>query len=218
MPRSLFVPRPRLRAAALRSSAVNKPTTGVVVAVGDGYNSKARPHAAQRFSRSHHLTCFRSPFFPLALYDQTGKKQALEFAVGDRVVYSKMAGTEVSTLRDEQIILRSDDVLGVLPEGDDIAKLRPSSDRVLVAKASLANATRGGVLLPGSGGGAPTGRVVAVGPGRVDEEGVREAVGIPAGAAVLYASYSGVEYEAVKGDAAGGYVVLRKDDIIVRME
>ena len=142
----------------------------------------------------------------------------MDLAVGDRVVYSKMAGTEVSTARDEQIILRSDDVLGVLPSGDDIAKLRPSSDRVLVAKASLANASRGGVLLPSSGGGTPTGRVVAVGPGRVDEEGVREAVGIPAGAAVLYASYSGVEYEAVKGDPAGGYVVLRKDDIIVRME
>ena len=138
--------------------------------------------------------------------------------MGDRVVYSKMAGTEVSTSREEQIILRSDDVLGVLPDGDDIAKLRPSSDRVLVAKASLAGATRGGVLLPSAGGGTPTGRVVAAGPGRLDDDGAREPVGIPAGAAVLYAPYMGVEYEAVKGDAAGGYVVLRKDDIIVRME
>jgi len=140
--------------------------------------------------------------------------------VGDRVVYSKQAGTEVSTGSGEpMMILRSEDVIGTLPSGDDIARLQPSSDRVLVAKASLAGATRGGVLLPGSGGaGVPTGRVVACGPGRVDEEGVREPVGLPAGAAVLYQAYSGIEYEAVKSDAASGYVVLRKEDVIVRLD
>ena len=140
--------------------------------------------------------------------------------MGDRVVYSKMAGTEVSTSSAEQVILRVDDVIGTLPSGsDDIAQLRPSGDRVLVAKSSLAGATRGGVLLPGSSdGGAPTGRVVAVGPGRVDDDGVREAVGIPTGAAVLFMSYAGIEYEPAKGDAASGYVVLRKDDVIVRLE
>ena len=142
----------------------------------------------------------------------------IEFAVGDRVLYSKMAGTEVNTTASEQVILRVDDVLGKL-DGDDISKLQPSGDRVLIAKASLANATRGGVLLPGSSdGGAPTGRVVASGPGRVDDDGVRDPVGIPAGVAVLYNAYTGVEYEAAKGDTAAGYVVLRKDDIVVRLE
>ena len=141
--------------------------------------------------------------------------------MGDRVVYSKMAGTEVSTASAEQsVILRVDDVIGTLPDGDDIAKLRPTGDRVLVAKASLAGATRGGVLLPGSGGGgAPTGRVVACGPGRLDDDtGVREEVGIPTGSAVLYNAFSGIEYEAIKGDPASGYVVLHKFDIIVRLE
>ena len=144
----------------------------------------------------------------------------MDLAVGDRVVYSKMAGTEVSTASAEQVILRVDDVIGTLPEGDDIAKLRPTGDRVLVAKASLASTSRGGVLLTGSGGsGAPTGRVVAVGPGSVDDEtGVREEVGIPAGCAVLNNAYSGIEYEAVKGDPASGYVVLRKFDVIVRLD
>jgi chaperonin GroES len=167
---------------------VNKPTTGFVVSVGDGYNAK------------------------------TGKRVPIDIAVGDRVVYSKYAGTEVSTDETDQILLKAEDVIGTL-EGDDIAKLKPFSDRVLIAKAALSGATSGGVLLPtSSSDGVPTGRVVASGPGRLDEDGVRQALALPAGAAVLYTQFSGVEFEPAKGDKASGYVVVRKDDVIMRLE
>jgi chaperonin GroES len=185
---SLSAPRSLPCSFAASSSAVNKPTTGFVVSVGDGYNAK------------------------------TGKRVPIDIAVGDRVVYSKYAGTEVSTDEADQILLKAEDVIGTL-EGDDIAKLKPFSDRVLIAKAALAGATSGGVLLPtSSADGVPTGRVVASGPGRLDEDGVREPFALPAGAAVLYAQFAGVEFEPAKGDKASGYVVVRKDDVIMRLE
>jgi chaperonin GroES len=138
--------------------------------------------------------------------------------VGARVVYSKMAGTAVSTASEEQVVLKAEDVIGTLA-GDDIAKLQPCSDRVLIAKAALTGATSGGVLLPtNSSDSVPTGRVIAVGPGRLDEDGVREPCGVAPGAAVLYTLYAGVEFEPAKGDKASGYVVVRKDDIMVRLE
>lgn len=150
---------------------------------------------------------------------QTGKRVPIAIAVGDRVVYSKYAGTEVSTSDSEQILLKAEDVIGTLA-GDDIRQLKPFSDRVLIAKSALTGATSGGVLLPSSAGDStPTGRVVACGPGRVDDDGVREAIDLPAGAAVLYTQYAGVEFEPTKEDReAAGYVVVRKDDIMVRLE
>lgn len=148
---------------------------------------------------------------------QTGKRTPLDIKVGDRVVYSKFAGTEVSTADADCIILKAEDCIGTL-EGDDIAKLKPFSDRVLIAKASLSGATSGGVLLPTSASdNVPTGRVVAAGPGRRDDDGEREAFALPAGSAVLYTLYAGVEFEASKMDKASGYVVVRKDEIIVQL-
>lgn len=149
---------------------------------------------------------------------QTGKRVPLDIAVGDRVVYSKYAGTEVSTATEEQMLLKAEDVIGTLA-GDDISALKPFSDRVLLAKAALQGATSGGVLLPSSSSDeVPTGRVCAAGPGRLDEEGVCEPCALPVGAAVLYTKFSGIEFEAAKGDKTPGYVVVRKDDIIVQLE
>jgi len=171
----------------LPSSAVSKPMAGEVVAVGDGYNAK------------------------------TGKTRALDVAAGERVVYSKFAGTEVAPGGVEHVLLKADDVIGTL-QGDDISRLQPAGDRVLLAKAAATAATSGGVLLAGSGtGSVPLGRVVAVGPGLRDEEGVRHALTLPVGATVLYTLYAGVEFEAAKGDAASGYVVVRADEVVVTL-
>lgn len=136
----------------------------------------------------------------------------MDVRVGDRVVYSKYAGTEVTVGGAAQLVLKAEDVVGTL-EGDAFGALKPYGDRLLVAKAALGSKTSGGILLPGAGEGTPTGRVCAVGPGKLREEGGREAIPIPVGASILYTQYAGLEFEA--DDAApAGYVVLRSDDVI----
>ena len=55
----------------------------------------------------------------------------IDVKVGDRVVYSKYAGTELVVGEDAHLLLKSEDVIGTL-EGDDIAQLKPYGDRVVV--------------------------------------------------------------------------------------
>lgn len=65
-------------------SAKEKPQEGKIIAVGTGKN------------------------------DDSGKKIAFEVKVGDRVLYSKYGGTEVTVDGSKYLILREDDVLGVI--------------------------------------------------------------------------------------------------------
>jgi chaperonin GroES len=141
----------------------------------------------------------------------------IDVKVGDRVVYSKYAGTEVTIGDVPHLLLKSEDVIGTL-DGDDIAHLKPYGDRVLLVKASLTPSSSGGVLLPSSAADAvPTGRVKAVGPGKLRDDGGRDAMPLAAGVAVLYQQYTGMDFPA--DDAApAGYVVLRSDDVMVRLE
>jgi chaperonin GroES len=136
----------------------------------------------------------------------------IDVVVGDRVVYSKFAGTEVRVSGVAHLVLKAEDVIGTLA-GDDIGALKPYGDRLLVAKAGLGTTTSGGILLPGAGQDTPTGRVLAVGPGKLREEGGREPLHLAPGASVLYTQFAGMEF-AADDTAPAGYVVLRSDDII----
>lgn len=134
------------------------------------------------------------------------------------MLYSKYAGTELRVGGEEHLILKAEDVVGTLA-GDALAELKPYGDRILLRKAPLTQHTAGGVLLPGStADGAPTGRVVAVGPGKLrDEEGGgRDPMPLSPGDAVLYTQYAGIELPGDK-DSEAGYVVLRSEDIVVRL-
>jgi len=154
---------------------------------------------------------------PRPWFWQSGNVVPIDVKVGDRVVYSKFAGTEVAVGEEALLILKSEDVIGTL-DGDDIANLKPYGDRVLLVKAALTPSTSGGVLLPSSASDAvPTGRVKAVGPGKLRDDGGRDAMPLSAGNAVLYQQYAGMEFPA--DDAApAGYVVLRSDDVMVRLD
>jgi co-chaperonin GroES (HSP10) len=67
---------------------------------------------------------------------------------GAAVTYSKYAGTEVSLGDKELVILKEDDVIGVLGGGpDDWAKLQPLGDRVLLQAVDAIKETAGGVIL-----------------------------------------------------------------------
>lgn len=91
-------------------------------------------------------------------------------------------------------------------------KIKPLGNRVLV-KRSEAKTSKGGIILPDSAQEKPKqGEVVAVGPGKRDEEGNLETMHVAVGDKVLFSSYSGSE---VKMDTADGdYLILSQDDIL----
>lgn len=145
---------------------------------------------------------------------------------GDTVVYSKYAGTEISVQEAEHIILKEDDVIGVL-EGEDVSAMQPLQDRLLVRVAEAADQTAGGVYLTEASKDQPTlGVVVAAGPGKGPEEeegssapaslgkGRKKATPAPmtaVGKTVLYQRYSGTEFT---GADDRKYIVIRNPDVL----
>lgn len=133
-------------------------------------------------------------------------------AKGDVVVYSKFAGTEVEVKGESHMLLKEDDVIGVLGLSDDISALKPLQDRILIQVEEASDTTAGGLLLTDSGKEKPTiGTVVAVGPGRKNADGEVEASTVAAGSKVLYQKFSGSEFEGKDGKE---YIVVRDGDIL----
>ena len=90
-------------------------------------------------------------------------------------------------------------------------KLRPLSDRVIVKQSEAENKTASGIVLPDMAKEKPTkGKVVAVGPGKLDEKGKPMDIGLRAGDTVYYGKYSGTDVE-VDGEK---FVILREQDIL----
>jgi chaperonin GroES len=146
------------------------------------------------------------------------KGDAETVSTGDRVVYSKYAGTEVEVQGKEHVLLKEEDVIGVLPGGsDDISQLKPLGDRVLIRQAAAEDKTSGGVLLTAEAAEKPTfGTVVAVGPGRKageGEEGKAVPPAVEVGATVMYSKYAGTEFD--EEDAK--YIVVRESDVLAAL-
>jgi chaperonin GroES len=89
-------------------------------------------------------------------------------------------------------------------------KLKPLGNRIVV-KREEAKVTKGGILLPESAKEKPKqGKVMAVGPGRVDEKGKCHPIEIKAGDEVLFSSYAGTEYK----EGGVDYLILAEDDVL----
>ena len=94
-----------------------------------------------------------------------------------------------------------------------VAKLKPLADRVLVKPMTEEEVTRGGIILPDTAKEKPQrGEIIAVGPGRLDEEGKRIAMELKKGDKVLYAKYAGTEIK-IDDDE---YLILRESDILAK--
>ncbi|KAE8808177.1 20 kDa chaperonin, chloroplastic-like [Hordeum vulgare] len=131
--------------------------------------------------------------------------------VGAQVVYSKYAGMEVELNDSNHLILKEDDIIGIL-ETEDVKDMEPLSDRVLIEVAVAEDKTAGGLLLTNSVQEKPSvGTVVAVGPGHLDEEGKRIPLPVSTGSSVLYSKYAGAEFKGVDGT---NYIVLRVPDLM----
>jgi len=89
--------------------------------------------------------------------------------------------------------------------------VHPLSDRILVKRLEEDEMKRGGIIIPDTAKEKPQqGEVVAVGPGRFDENGKRIPMEVKKGDRILMGKYSGTE---VKIDG-GEYIILREDDVL----
>ncbi len=90
-------------------------------------------------------------------------------------------------------------------------KIQPLADRVVVKALEEAEQMRGGLYIPDTAKEKPQeGEVVAVGPGKLNDEGGRIPMEVASGDRVLYGKYSGTEVK-VDGD---DYLILRESDIL----
>ena len=91
------------------------------------------------------------------------------------------------------------------------AKIEPLSDRVVVRPLEEDEQMRGGLYIPDTAKEKPQqGEIMAVGPGKVSDQGERIAPDVKAGDKVLYAKYSGSEVT-VDGEE---YLILRESDVL----
>ncbi|HKQ58083.1 MAG TPA: co-chaperone GroES [Candidatus Eisenbacteria bacterium] len=89
--------------------------------------------------------------------------------------------------------------------------VKPLADRILVRRIEEQETKKGGIIIPDTAKEKPQeGEIVAVGPGRLTEEGKRIAMEVKKGDRVLIGKYSGTD---VKIDGTE-YVILREDDVL----
>ena len=90
-------------------------------------------------------------------------------------------------------------------------KIRPLHDRVVVRRIEEDNTSAGGIVIPDTAAEKPMpGEVLAVGNGKVQDNGEVRALDVKAGDKVLFGKYSGTEVK-VEGDDV---LVMREDDIM----
>ena len=90
-------------------------------------------------------------------------------------------------------------------------KLRPLHDRVIVKRLEEERKSAGGIVIPDTAAEKPSmGEVVAVGPGKTDEHGKLQPMGVKPGDKVLFGKYSGQEFKMDNAEL----LHMREDDII----
>jgi len=97
-----------------------------------------------------------------------------------------------------------------------IKKLKPLGDRLIVEPTEKEEMTASGIILPETAKEKPQeGKVLAIGPGRRDDDGKRIPMDVKEGDRVLFAKYAGTE---VKLEADRKVLVLRESDILAIVE
>jgi chaperonin GroES len=90
-------------------------------------------------------------------------------------------------------------------------KIRPLHDRVIVKRLDEERKSAGGIVIPDNVAEKPDqGEVIAVGPGKRNEEGKREPLDVKVGDRILFGKYSGSTVK-IEGTE---YLVMREEDIM----
>jgi chaperonin GroES len=96
-----------------------------------------------------------------------------------------------------------------------MASLKPLGDRVVLQPLKQDEQTKSGIFLPDTAKEKPQeGKIIAVGPGKSDDKGVRTALDVKEGQKVLYAKYAGTEFK-IDGQE---YLILSEKDILAVIE
>lgn len=89
--------------------------------------------------------------------------------------------------------------------------LKPLQDRVLVQRVEEETKTKGGIIIPDTAKEKPAeGKVIAVGNGKLDDNGKRIPLQVKPGDRILFGKYSGTEVK-IEGQE---YLIMREDDIL----
>ena len=89
-------------------------------------------------------------------------------------------------------------------------KVKPLADRVLVEAATAEQTTKGGIIIPDTAKEKPQrGKVIAIGTGRIADDGKVTPLSVKVGDEVLYGKYSGTELNFESKD----YMIMRESDI-----
>jgi chaperonin GroES len=95
-----------------------------------------------------------------------------------------------------------------------VANFVPLGERVIIKPIEQEQTTRGGIVLPDTAKEKPQeGEVVAVGPGRMSDDGKRISMELSKGDRVVYSKYAGTEYK----DGDEEYLILRESDILAKI-
>ncbi len=94
-------------------------------------------------------------------------------------------------------------------------KIRPLHDRVLVKRLAEEEMSAGGIIIPDTAKEKPAeGLVVAVGPGKLDDDGEAIAPAVKKGDKVLFSKYAGTEVDLDGGE----HLIIREDDVLCVLE
>jgi chaperonin GroES len=94
-------------------------------------------------------------------------------------------------------------------------KVRPLHDRILVKRVDEEQKTKGGIIIPDTAKEKPQeGQVVAVGGGRVNEEGKVRPLDVKKGDRVLFNKYSGTEVK-LEGEE---HLIIREEDVLAVLQ
>jgi chaperonin GroES len=90
-------------------------------------------------------------------------------------------------------------------------KIRPLGDRVIIKRVAEEEKTKGGIIIPDTAKEKPQeGKVIAVGKGKVNEDGKTTPLDVKAGDRILFGKYSGTEIK-LNGEE---HLILREEDIL----
>jgi len=94
-------------------------------------------------------------------------------------------------------------------------KLRPLQDRILVNRVAEEEKTKGGIIIPDTAKEKPAeGKVVAVGNGKLGDDGKRIPLEVKKGDKILFGKYSGTEVK-IEGEEQ---LIMREDDVLAIIE
>jgi len=114
-------------------------------------------------------------------------------------------------LHDRRNVASGDEEFFLFKRRIQTMKLRPLQDRILVQRVEEETTTKGGIIIPDTAKEKPAeGKVIAVGNGKVGEDGKRIALEIKKGDRILFGKYSGTEVK-ISGEE---YLIMREDDVL----